>query len=350
MFTVLAYPRARLRGEIHYVNLTHSLLLFHLKPSTMNTTGFINHLTGLVLIASLTLFSCKKKTSEGKSSPAGQEVQMKDSIITTQVPVRIDSLHLVDTLTNLSELQVIAGDELFPLSQTLLFQTAQSLEGFDYLPKKIQDCSGMFIRYLRALRKASTPALMIPDPDLVLPEPNLPNSEYKDLRFSVRSSRQFGKWYADRGQFIPVHPEDIEQKAYRDMIKPGMVLFYGYKQIKKKKKYNLSDMKPINHMGVVVNVIKEGDDIVRYQLFHGRNDRKEDGKLINPSAITGVGDQRGYRVHERRYPTGPGFESFTKFPSLGFGPQHWIGIAPIANNLGRYEITRDTIEIQVATR
>ena len=316
----------------------------------MNTTRFINHLTGLALIASLSLFSCKKNTSKEKSSPGAQEVQMKDSIITTKVPVRIDSLHLVDTLTNLSELQVITGDELFPLSQSLLFKTAQSLEGIDYLPNKIQDCSGMFIRYLRALKEASTPALMIPDPELTLPEPNLPNSEYKGLNFTVRSSKQFGKWYADMGQFIPVHPEDIEQKAYRDMIKPGMVLFYGYKQIKKKEKYKLSDMKPINHLGVVVNVIKEGDDIVRYQLFHGRNDRKENGKLINPSAITGVGDQRGYRVHERTYPTGPGYESFAKFPSLGFGPQHWIGIAPITNNLGRYEVTRDTIEVQVAIR
>ena len=316
----------------------------------MNTTRFINPLTGFTLIASFFLFACKKNTSDVNSSPGTQEIQIKDSIVTTQLPVRIDSLHLVDTLTKLSELQVIAGDELFPLSQSLLFETAQSLEGFDYHPKKIQDCSGMFIRYLRALKEASTPALMIPDPDLALPDPDLPNSEYKDLKFSVRSSKQFGKWYADMGQFIPVHPEDIEQKAYRDMIKPGMVLFYGFKQIKKKKKYQLSDMKPINHLGVVVNVIKEGDDIVRYQLFHGRNDKEENGKLINPSAITGVGDQRGYRVHERSYPTGPGYESFAKFPSLGFGPQHWIGIAPITNNLGRYEVTRDTIEVQVAIR
>ena len=138
------------------------------------------------------------------------------------------------------------------------------------------------------------------------------------------------------GQFIPVHPEDIELKAYRDMIKPGMVMFYGRSQIKKKDSYKQRDMNPINHIGVVVGVERDAGDIVRYHLFHGLYTGK-------PSKITGPEGDVSTMNHERDYSTRTG--KSRNYPSLGFADQHWIGIAPITNNLGRYKVVRDTVEV-----
>ena len=312
----------------------------------------------LGLALSLSFFSCKKTGKEGVGTSSTPK--MKDSVVITKTPVAIEHLNSVETLADpdLKVLQFISEDKLVPLTQDLLYKTAQGLEGYDYYPQKIQDCSGMFRRYLSALRAATHQDLTIPDPDWVIPEPGLDNSaysksikEYKNTlpkgQELVRNTKQFGKWYADLGQFIRVGPGDVEKKLYRDMIKPGMVMFYGYKFIDEKESYDVGDLKAINHMGVVVNVIKEGDEIVRYQLFHGRNDNKENGQLINPSAITGVGEGRGYRVHERSYPSGPGYEGFKDFPSLGFATQKWIGIAPITNKLGKYVESRDTIQVPI---
>ncbi|MEM9722662.1 MAG: hypothetical protein AAGA10_25575 [Bacteroidota bacterium] len=294
----------------------------------------------LIVVCLLAMYGCPSPKTDRSASteekPVEQKMELK--ITETKTPVTIDSLHLVDTLAALSELHIFSGDSLFPLSQSLLEETAKSLEGIGYYSNKIQDCSGMFRRYLSALRAASTPDLHIPDPDLVIPEPELPDSEYKKLSFSVRSTKQFGKWYADMGQFIPVHPEDIELKAYRDMIKPGMVMFYGRSQIKKKDSYKQRDMNPINHVGVVVNVEIEAGDIVRYHLFHGLYKG-------NPSKITGPEGDISTMNHERDYSNRTG--KSRNYPSLGFADQHWIGIAPITKNLGRYKIERDTVEVPV---
>ena len=95
----------------------------------MKDNFLIHSPLGLLVVFCLLAFNgCQSPKTDNETSKEGQvtEVKTELKITETKTPIKIDSLHLVDTLAALSELHIISGDSLFPLSQSLLHETAKS--------------------------------------------------------------------------------------------------------------------------------------------------------------------------------------------------------------------------------
>ncbi|MCW5203623.1 hypothetical protein VU12_11880, partial [Desulfobulbus sp. US4] len=141
----------------------------------------------------------------------------------------------------------------------------------------LSDCSGIFHRVLLGMKRRC--------PDHAYPLPK----QYRD-------SRNIARWYHEQGELILIR-NALERP---DLIRPGMVFFFGRAGVVYKKftvKSLLTRRNGIRHVGVVTRVHKDkSGKVISYELFHGHGRR---GKTA--ASIT--------RWH-RRTPTKAGYPPF----------------------------------------
>lgn len=181
-----------------------------------------------------------------------------------------------------------------PVKKIALAIQAQKLE-FDGRP--LTDCSGIFHRFLRAVEKEY--------PEFEYPP--VPPGKY-------RTTRGMARWYHERSELYLIKEKDVF--AYDGLIKPGAVLFYGY-QNRRYKRFSAQDLfvhgTGINHMGVVVDVVRDNaGNVLTYTLFHGHGRRARPAKPGTYASIT--------NWHRRK----PTRNTYTPF---GNGTQQWIAVA-----------------------
>jgi hypothetical protein len=167
---------------------------------------------------------------------------------------------------------------------------------FLYNTKSLTDCSGIFHRVLKRMKRRC--------PEYAYPVVD----EYRD-------SRDIASWYHEQGKLILV--KDVFKNT--DLIKPGAVLFYGQRD-SVYKDFTATDLfergTGINHVGVVVSVSKDdAGNVTNYELFHGHG-RK--GKT--PASITN---------YHQREPTRPAY------PPYGNGTEQWVAFALLVTPEGR---------------
>ena len=184
--------------------------------------------------------------------------------------------------------QVSLGGRLIPAVQATV--AALEAQAIPYGIGPLSDCSGIFHRVLTGVKKWC--------PDYNYPTPQ----RYRD-------SRELARWYHERGELILIR----NALAQSDLIRPGMVLFFGrngavYKNASVKTL--LSPQYGIDHVGVVVWVHKDSTGTVTgYELFHGHGRR---GKTTASTT----------KWHKRN-PTRVGY------PPLGNGRQQLVAAARI---------------------
>lgn len=184
----------------------------------------------------------------------------------------------------------ICSNSSFDLIETIR-QSAKKLTGTKYSQAKKTDCSGMFHKVLDDFRDEC--------PNIILPEIN-----------EARSSRNIAKWYHDYGNLKIIR--DPKESGF--LIKPGMVMFYGYgSQAGKynRKKLDINTMiirgKGVNHVAIVTSVEMKDGVVESYEIFHGRNPKR-------PAGVTSS---------RRIYPHRP------NTPVYGNGPEPWLAIAEV---------------------
>ncbi|MCI5141312.1 MAG: hypothetical protein D3909_06210 [Candidatus Electrothrix sp. ATG1] len=177
-----------------------------------------------------------------------------------------------DDIVSSSDDQFTCKGGLIPAVLT----TVASLEARSILygTGPLSDCSGIFHRVLMGVKKRC--------PDYKYP----PLQQYRD-------SRDLARWYREQGELIWI--KDALKRT--DLIRPGMVLFYGHQG-------------SVRHVGVVVSVTmdKKGK-MISYNLFHGH------GRRGRTAAST--------TSWHKRKPTRPGY------PPFGNGHQRLIAAARI---------------------
>jgi rare lipoprotein A len=176
---------------------------------------------------------------------------------------------------------------------------AKDLSGLKFSSRKLQDCSGIFHKFVRKFKTEYCP-----------------NDDYPKVR-NARTTRGIAKWYHQRGELILVH--NVLKQSH--LIKPGAVMFYG-RPNRKYKNFKANDLfirgRGINHLGVVVSVDRDAKGrVVSYKLFHGRRPGK-------PSGIT--------NFHKRK-PTR------SSYPPLGNGTEQWVAIAPLVKQ-SKYKVVK----------
>lgn len=259
----------------------------------------------VLLILILFAFSaCSKSPKEAtpiteESSPKTEEAPQEEE--KADPPEQVRKNHSMiprdndyfSTLKNLESYQTHCKGEVIELNGPIL-EIAKRLEAqqFEYNPKNLADCSGMFHRFMQELAKAC--------PNFTFPKPK-----------KARDSRALAKWFHKNGPFTLI----FDAKKQKDLIKPGAVMFYGYGG-KVYENFTAKDLfvrgKGINHVGIVVEVEKDEDgNVINYHLFHGRNPR-------HPAGITSF---------HNLVPTRD------TYPPLGNGPEQWVAFAPVISDL-----------------
>ena len=144
------------------------------------------------------------------------------------------------------------GGGLLPAVQ----KTVASLEARSILygVGPLSDCSGILHRVLMGVKK------------------NCPDYEYPTPEHD-RDSRDLARWYHERGELIIIK----NALAQAELIRPGVVLFYGRTGVVyKNPSLNtlLSPRHGIYHVGIVARVYRDSaGKVVRYELFHGHGRR-----------------------------------------------------------------------------
>jgi hypothetical protein len=118
----------------------------------------------------------------------------------------------------------------------------------------LSDCSGIFHRVLMGMKK------------------RCPDHKYPSVK-KYRDSRELARWYYEQGKLIRIK----NAVAQSDLIRPGMVLFFGRTGVRYRNasvKTLLSPQHGINHVGVVVRMYKDRrGKVTGYELFHGHGRR-----------------------------------------------------------------------------
>jgi rare lipoprotein A len=166
---------------------------------------------------------------------------------------------------------------------------ARQLSGLEFNSGKLQDCSGIFHQFIGKFKTEYCP-----------------DDDYPTVH-DARTTRGIAQWYHRRGELILVH-DPLKQSH---LIKPGAVMFYGYRN-RTYKKFQAEDLfvrgTGINHLGVVVETrVNQKSELMNYKLFHGRRPGK-------PSGITDF--------HQRN-PTRSSYSPFSN------GTEPWVAIAPL---------------------
>lgn len=184
-----------------------------------------------------------------------------------------------------------------------------------------RDCSGNFLR-LSSYLAEECPELessLAATKGITDFQPGA-NNLSKPARAAARTTRGLASWYSEQGRFVPVYydgapDEQTALEKYRTLIRPGAVLWFS-----RKKPASSAGLDPllshqINHMGTVVSVTRdESGDVVRYEMYHGRNK----GKV---ATIT--------NTHFWDWPA-EYLGSGRTYPPLGYWGQYLVGIGTIA--------------------
>ncbi len=232
----------------------------------------------------------KKATSSRKTNPQKTDVPQNP-----KSPIPLATVIVRPTLENLSKLPAYTlscdGRSLC-LDETIQdIATDLQAQKLLYNSKPFTDCSGIFHRVLREINKRC-------------PDYQLPDAE------QYRNTREIARWYYEQGELIVIE----DPFAAAGLIKPGAVLFFGYRDKKYKniKPAQLFTSFGIEHMGVVVDVQYDSyQRVMSYGLFHGQTT----GKI---ASVT--------RFHQRN-PTRP------NLPPFGNGNQQWVAFARIVKPL-----------------
>lgn len=153
----------------------------------------------------------------------------------------------------------------------------------------LADCAGMFLRTAQFVQAACA--------DYDYPKPT-----------EARGSRSQARWFYDRNNLVIVKDGFEDAMARRNLIKPGMVMFYG-RSAKLYEDVTIETIeKEVAHVGVVTEVERDADgNVIGYTLFHGRSQ----GKIAKRSDYHSIEPQRD------------------GFPRLGNWNQQWLAIANI---------------------
>ena len=190
---------------------------------------------------------------------------------------------------------------------------------------QLADCSGNFLRASSSVAavcprladdlpiKAGVPAWngRSVDADLLRP------AEWVGPHDLVRTTRHTAQWYVRRDLFVPIFADrdgskeepSRDLKKHRDWFRPGTVVWFGSTSLAKKdcesrKTCVDEQIANIHHMGVVASVeYDDNGDPVNYRLYHGRNERHNNG----------ITDKH----------------QWDKSPPFGNGSQYVLGISPI---------------------
>lgn len=145
-------------------------------------------------------------------------------------------------------------------------QSVEELTGTPYSRELKNDCSGIFHQVLDGMRDEC-------------PNVSLPTID------EARSSRHIAGWYEENGNFKIIR----DPKSQGDLIKPGMVMFYGH--AKRAALYNYQTMTidtltargtGINHVAIVTEVTRDENGVLQsYVMFHGKNVGKPAGTTIS---------------------------------------------------------------------
>ena len=123
-----------------------------------------------------------------------------------------------------------------------------------------------------------------------------------------RDSRDLARWYHERGELIIIR----NASAQSDLIRPGVVLFYGRAGVVYKNpsiSTLLSSRHGIYHVGIVARVYRDkAGNVAGYELFHGHGRR---------------GRTKASRTEHQRTPTRAGY------PPFGNGRQQLVAAARI---------------------
>ena len=187
-----------------------------------------------------------------------------------------------------------------PVKKIALAIQAQRLE---YNGKALTDCSGIFHRFMKEMEKQ-------------YPEYTYPSEEY-------RSTRDLARWYHERRELKLIK----NGLASDSVIKPGAVLFYGYRKTKYTH-FTEEDLfvhgSGINHMGVVVDVTRDDEGNVQsYRLFHGHGKSAVPAKGNTPRKPGTYASITKFHTHEPTRAT---------YPPLGNGTEQWIAFARLLPN------------------
>jgi hypothetical protein len=209
----------------------------------------------------------------------------------TEVILRAE--YTIETLAGLKSYSFECEGEIIDLALPVR-EIARAIEkaNLRYRVKPLTDCSGIFHRVLKIMKKRC--------PDFTYP----PIEKY-------RSTRALARWYHEKGRLILVR----DAIAYSGLIKPGAVMFFG-QRYKTYKNFSAKDLfkrgSGINHIGLVVKVhYDKTGNVSSYELLHGHG---KTGRT--PASVT---------KYHRRLPTR------ATYPPYGNGTEQWVALAILAS-------------------
>lgn len=223
-----------------------------------------------------------------EKQPSAEPVEPPQTNTANPESTTNDKTSIEPSMDNSAELSKSSSFDLMANIQ----QSVDSLTGTPYSRELGNDCSGIFLQVLDGMRDQA------------------PNAIFPTKR-NARTSRAIAVWYAKHGDFKIVR----NPKTQGDLIKPGMVMFYGYANrdsLYNYKTITLDTLKTrgigINHIAVVMEVNRDKNNVVQsYTIFHGRN----------------VGKNAGTTTSCRTYPFHP------ELPVYGNWGEPWLAIAEI---------------------
>ncbi|MEN0064834.1 MAG: hypothetical protein AAGA48_22000 [Myxococcota bacterium] len=199
---------------------------------------------------------------------------------------------------------------------------------------QLRDCSGNFLRVSSEVANQCVDARpYLAASEGVVPWKNPPGKQNvfqgthqkwtaDGKNYEARDTRGTARWYDKQGLFTPLYHDNKQSltnassalEAFRNTIKPGMVLWYAKSGKYFTEKYGKEPLFTrgvgIRHMGVVHSVQRdpESGDVVGYKLYHGR---KDDPKAPDND------------ITEHKW------DAWRGQPPFGNGPDPLVGWAPL---------------------
>lgn len=269
--------------------------------ANMRTSNTLNPITEVTEEKESTNNQSPPIPIEDKDEVVQEEVVDKDTIIPItainepeSIEPKIISPQEAINITEEGQSDQCFGDEKQFSTQLTLFSEEIEKKNlwYDYEhPEKFQDNSGIFHRVVSFVKSRCNNF-------------DYPGQDQRGIKVP--------KWYAERGQLMVIKNQEEGLKR-RDLIQPGMVMFFGksgevYNDLTLTRVSSDGIDKVISHIGVVTEVRKDEQGKVKgYVMLHGRGD----GKIAQ-------------RTHYHSLqPAGLGM------PPLGNYNQQWVAIADI---------------------
>ena len=249
----------------------------------------------LILLILLFSFGCsqvsqrKLVSTETAKSTSTEEPEKSTEVIATQPKTSSNDEPGEEPKTN--DVAEASENTSFNLMDNIL-QSVDRLKGTPYSRELKNDCSGIFHQVLDGMRDQA------------------PNAIFPTIK-NARTSRAIAAWYAKKGHFSIVR----DPASQGDLIKPGMVMFYGHGDSTSHYNYRtmtIDTLKArkigINHVAIVLEIHRDKNNVLQsYTIFHGRN----------------VGKNAGVTISQKTYQNHP------ELPAYGNWLEPWLAIAEI---------------------